>query len=170
MVQRRVISVAAALALLLFAGARAQGGPAQMGCCLCDCGSEVDCVGESSDCGAACAALGECDVDDFRVCDSGTFQSCGAGCRPVCTTPTATPTTTPTGTGTSTATSTPTNTPVGNGGSCVSTDQCAPGLSCVSNICVPAAEAPASSPTGLLVGAGLLLAIAALALRRQRAK
>ena len=104
-------------------------------------------------------------------------------------TPTDTPTATPTDTPTATPTATPTNTPRPDGAPCSDDDQCA-SVICVDDVCCDepctapdqicnlagsvgtctnlAAPAPTTSRTGLLIGLGILAAIAALALWRRR--
>ena len=103
--------------------------------------------------------------------------------------PTATPTSTPTSTPTATPTATPTNTPLPDGAPCSDPDDCLSG-NCVDDVCCDtectgpneicnlqgsvgtctdvAAPAPATSRTGLLAAAAILLAIAAVALVRRR--
>ena len=92
-------------------------------------------------------------------------------------TPTATPTDTPTATATqtptltNTPTTTPTTTPVHAGGPCTQASQCATSLFCLNNVCNACtgnAPAPATSCTGLLIGLGILAAIADIALWRRR--
>ena len=106
-------------------------------------------------------------------------------------TPTSTATNTPTVTPTATATATPTatNTPADDGAPCTSDSQCGSG-NCVDDVCCDtecnepdqicnlagsvgtctdiAAPAPATSRSGLLIGIGILAAIAAVALWRRR--
>lgn len=111
-------------------------------------------------------------------------------------TPSQTPTVTSTGTATRTAsrtatvTASATRTPVPVGGACMDTSQCAAGLFCTDGVCctsrcdgplercdVPpdvgtctnvVAPAPALSPSGIWIGIGTLLAVAAAALWRRR--
>ena len=166
MTGRRSVQVLAIIAILGLATNQARaGGAPQNGCCACDCGVGMGvppvCLGASADCEFECADFDDCQVASIQVCVDGSFGGCDVGCNPICATPTAT------AMASSTATGTPTNTPVGMGGSCLTTADCAPGLSCENNVCA-ATGAPASSPAGLVVGAGLLAAIAALALRGQR--
>ena len=87
-------------------------------------------------------------------------------------TPTATPTITPTSTPTNTPTSTPTNTPVPQGGSCMTTSQCAHPLICADGICTSASPAPTMSKMGLVAVAFSLglTGIAALTILRRRVR
>lgn len=163
MMQRGSFLVMAAAIVIGLAWPRE--GLGQTACCRCNCGSDSGQCFESTDCTADCNDM-DCDVESDFVCINGTFGGCDTGCNPICAT--ETPTNTPTGTPTDTPTATPTNTPVPQGGSCTDTAQCAPGLTCQHNICTDAAPAPASSPAGLLIGLGLLAAIAALAIGKRR--
>ena len=118
-------------------------------------------------------------------------------CKCATDTPTATPTDTPTATATPTdtptatptVTATPTNTPRDNGAPCTDPMDCISG-NCVDDVCCDtvcdepdqicnlagsvdtctdlAAPAPTTSRTGLLIGLGILAAIAAVALWRRR--
>lgn len=78
------------------------------------------------------------------------------------------PSPTPTNTPTVTPTVTPTNTRVPNGGSCMTSSECA-SLLCVNGVCVAApSPAPAVSPNGLAIALATLIGLGALALWRTR--
>jgi hypothetical protein len=169
-IQRRRISLRAALAIAALIAIHASAAEAGFNvCCVCDCGKfNRPCIGLSSDCEADCLDR-KCEFDSASSC-VGTVTGCDSDCQALCPTdtPTSTPTETPTNTPTATPTITPTATPVPAGGSCMNTAQCAPGLTCQNNICRATAPAPATSPTGLLFILGALAAIGVLALRSDR--
>ena len=81
-------------------------------------------------------------------------------------TPTITPTPSPSMTPSITATLTPTNTPVPDGGSCMTSGQCASG-NCLGGICQPVPTAPAASPLALLLGLCVLIVLGGTALVRR---
>ena len=72
--------------------------------------------------------------------------------------PTQTPTVTPT--------VTPTNTRVPDGGSCMTSGECASG-NCLDGICRPLPAAPAASPLALLLGLCVLIVLGGTALVRR---
>ena len=153
-IQRRRISLRAALAIAALIAIHARAAEAGFNvCCLCHCGKLLSvCIGLSFDCDADCLDR-KCDFEGATSCVGGTLTGCDSNCQPICPTdtPISTPTQTPTNTPTATPTITPTATPVPAGGSCTDTAQCAPGLTCQNNICTATAPAPATSPTGLLL-------------------
>ena len=163
MADRRVVCGVMLLAAVLLARVPAFAGGAAEACCQCNCSGNITQCVTSFNCALLCFNMG-CAVATENVCAVGVFAGCDSGCNAICNPPPATPSQTPT----ATSTGTPTGTPVPNGGSCMDTAQCAPGLVCVNNICSPTG-APASSPRGLAIAAGLLALIAAFALRRRRA-
>ena len=176
MADRRAFCGALLLTLVLLARSQAVAGTGTESCCACDCGGAPICLGATVDCAFECADFDECDVASSQVCAVGVFAGCDSECGAICNTPVPTPSQTATATATATVTQTPsstatvtqTSTPVAIGGACMDTAQCAPGLVCVNNICSPTG-APASSPRGLAIAAGLLALIAAFALRRRGA-
>jgi hypothetical protein len=118
----------------------------------------------------ACVPGGCCLVTgDGLSCLQRTQQECGAlpnstfvpdgncGLSGQCF-PTQTPTVTPT--------LTPANTRVPDGGSCMTSGECASG-SCVNGTCQPVPAAPAASPSALLLGLGVLILLGGTGLVRR---
>ena len=148
-------------------------------CCGCDfgfCSDEGD-VSSPSSCDALCALFSSsaCPVMPPPVmppcgADNSVTVSCVS--PPPTSTPThtatSTPTPTPSDTPTATPTATLTATPVPEGGPCMDTAQCEPGLACVNDICSDGVMVPTTSRTGLFVLAALLALVGVLVLWRRR--
>ena len=139
-------------------------GAAWADCCVCTDSFLIplpanNCVNPIA-CNFECSNSGH---GDEACCNSTATASC-AGFNGVCSTdPTATPTDTPT--------VTPTDTPVPAGGLCTQSSQCDTCSFCLNDVCTQCAgnaPAPTTSRSGLLIGLGILAAIAAVALWRRR--
>ena len=167
------------------------------GCCECFDGESCNeaCFRECNQtiCEFKCSAGAFCDQSLFipsGVCgDPGCVEPSATPTSTATSTPPPTSTPTATATITATATATPTNTPFPDGAPCTSDGQCASNI-CTDDVCCNepcagpdqicnlqgsvgtctdvAAPAPTTSRTGLLIGLGLLVVIAAVALWRRR--